>query len=240
MPDAAPVTIATFPSNRCTAGDGSGPPVCSPAVELPAEAVRVLGCLAEKERTVPDTYPLTLNSLLSACNQSSSRWPVVSYDAGTVQRTLDRLKADGFVRFVHPSHGERTTKFRQVLDERLGLRPDEMGVLAVLMLRGPQTVAELRSRAERLHAFESADEVAAVLERLAARDEPLVTALPRGRYAHLLAGEVDADAMAAPATAATATAATSGLEARVAALEARVAKLYAVLGVDEQVDEPEQ
>ena len=203
--------------------------VSSPAVELAAEAVRVLGCLAEKERTVPDTYPLTLNSLVTACNQSSSRWPVVSYDAGLVQRTLDQLKVDGLVRFVHPSHGERTTKFRQVLDERLGVERDEMAVLSVLMLRGPQTVGELRTRTERQHAFASVDEVAATLDRLARREEPLVVALPRGRYAHLLSGEVEADAEMPSSPSSS----RSDLEARVAALEERVAKLYAVLGVDE-------
>jgi len=89
--------------------------------ELDTEQIRVLGCLLEKERTVPDSYPMTLKGLVTACNQSSNRFPVVSYDAGTVQRTLDGLKDTGFVRFVHPSHGERTTKFRQVVDERLAL-----------------------------------------------------------------------------------------------------------------------
>jgi uncharacterized protein YceH (UPF0502 family) len=213
-------------------------------MELPAEAVRVLGCLIEKARTVPDTYPLTLNSLVSACNQSSNRWPVTDYDAGTVQRTLDDLKVDGWVRFVHPSHGERTTKFRHVVDERLGLGDDELAVLAVLGLRGPQTVGELRTRCERLHPFASLDEVGRVLDRLAARDEPLVVALPRrsgereGRWAHLLGGPVDDGASyesARPERASSASASVGGeaveaLTARVVELEAQVARLYELLG----------
>jgi uncharacterized protein YceH (UPF0502 family) len=216
-------------------------------MELPAEAVRVLGCLIEKARTVPDTYPLTLNSLLSACNQSSNRWPVTDYDAGTVQRTLDDLKVDGWVRFVHPSHGERTTKFRHVVDERLGLGDDELAVVAVLGLRGPQTVGELRTRCERLHAFASLDEVSSVLERLAStgpsRDEPLVVALARrpgereGRWAHLLGGAVEDGAAyesARPERAASIAPSRAGeleaLAGRVEALEAQVARLYDLLG----------
>ena len=115
-------------------------------LELTAEHVRILGCLIEKERTVPDSYPMTLNGLVTACNQSTNRSPVVAYEAVAVQRALDELKDLGLVRFVHPSHGERTTKFRQVIDERLALLPTEAAVLCVLFLRGPQTVAELRTR----------------------------------------------------------------------------------------------
>jgi uncharacterized protein YceH (UPF0502 family) len=214
-------------------------------MELTAEAVRVLGCLIEKARTVPDTYPLTLNSLVSACNQSSNRWPVTDYDAGTVQRTLDDLKVDHWVRFVHPSHGERTTKFRHIVDERLSLGEGELAVVAVLGLRGPQTVGELRTRCERLHAFASLDEVAAVLDRLAARDEPLVVALARrqgereGRWAHRLSGSVEDSAAyesARPERAASSSSsgapagAVDALAARVEALEAQVARLYELLG----------
>jgi uncharacterized protein YceH (UPF0502 family) len=215
-------------------------------MELTSEAVRVLGCLVEKARTVPDTYPLTLNSLVSACNQSSNRWPVTDYDASTLQRTLDDLKVDGWVRFVHPSHGERTTKFRHVVDERLGLAEDELAVVAVLGLRGPQTVGELRTRCDRLHAFTSLEEVASVLERLASsgpsRDEPLVVALARrpgereGRWAHLLGGAVDDGAAYESArperTAGSAPrgAEVEALAARVDALEGQVARLYELLG----------
>ena len=203
-------------------------------MELTAEAVRVLGCLAEKERTVPDTYPLTLKALVTACNQSSNRWPVVQYDAGTVQRTLDDLKADGFVRFVHPSHGERSTKFRHVLGERLGLEPAEVAVLALLFLRGPQTAAELRSRTDRLHTFGSTGEVEDALRTLASRDEPLVRLLDRrpgereARWLHLLAPnshfERGPDVPAIP------DARRTEIDDRVSTLEAQVAHLYRLLG----------
>ncbi len=175
---------------------------------LPEELVRVLGCLAEKEATVPDAYPLTLNSLRQACNQSSSRDPVVAYDTATVQRAVDQLKPLGLVRFVHPSHGERTTKFRHALDERLGLDRAELAVLTVLALRGPQTVPELRTRTERMHAFDGAVAVLDALHRLAGRDEPLAADLGRlpgqreGRWAHLLSGPVDVAAVAERVTAA--------------------------------------
>src|SRR3954470_19212669 len=142
-------------------------------LELTAEQVRIIGCLLEKERTVPDSYPMTLKGLVTACNQSSNRAPVVSYEPGEVQRQLDDLKEAGLVRFVHPSHGERTTKFRQVLDERLALAPDEAAVPCALFVRGPQTPAELRTRTERLHAFDGNDEVDATLRSLAERTPPL-------------------------------------------------------------------
>src|SRR5690606_9421183 len=100
-----------------------------PVEALTGEEVRVVACLVEKAAAVPDSYPLTLNALRQACNQSSSRDPVVAYDEGTVQRALDSLKAAGLVRFVHPSHGERSTKYRHVLDERLDLGPDELAVV---------------------------------------------------------------------------------------------------------------
>lgn len=147
--------------------------------ELSHEEGRVIGCLVEKEATVPDTYPMTLNGLRGACNQSSNRVPVVSYDDGTVLRALDSLKAAGLVRFVHAAHGARTTKYRHVLDERLGLDRGELAVLSVLLLRGPQTAAELRSRAERQHEFASVGEVEGLLQRLAEREPPLVRLLPR-------------------------------------------------------------
>lgn len=218
-------------------------------MELTSEAVRVLGCLAEKERTVPDTYPLTLKALVTACNQSSNRWPVVQYDAGAVQRTLDDLKVDGFVRFVHPSHGERSTKFRHVIGERLGLEAAEVAVLALLFLRGPQTSAELRSRSDRLHTFDSTDEVERVLRPMADRDDALVRLLDRrpgereARWVHLLAPAPEAppvpitafedvsDRRAVPdALKGRAGGDLAELEVRVAALEAQVAHLYGLLG----------
>jgi uncharacterized protein len=198
------------------------------------EQVRVLACLVEKEATVPDAYPLTANALRQACNQTSSRDPVVAYDDHTVQQALDELKAAGFVRFVHPAHGERTTKYRHVVDERLGLDRGELAVLAVLALRGPQTAAEVRSRTERAHAFESVGEVEDVLRRLAEREEPLATELPRRRWAHLLAGPVDADAVdLAPPRATTTPRAerVAELEAEVAALGERIGRIERELGL---------
>ena len=117
------------------------------AVEL-----RVLGCLIEKQRTTPDQYPLTLNSLRLACNQSTNRNPVVDYDEATVRDALTRLHRRGWTRNAS-YHGSRSAKFRQLFDEAMRLQPDEMAVLAVLMLRGPQTPGELKARTERLHPF---------------------------------------------------------------------------------------
>jgi uncharacterized protein YceH (UPF0502 family) len=198
--------------------------------------IRVLGCLVEKEATVPDSYPLTLNALRQACNQSSSRDPVVSYDELTLQAALDTLKVAGLVRFVHPSHGERSTKFRHVADERLDLDRPELAVLAVLALRGPQSAVELRTRTERQHAFATAGEIESVLHGLAGREEPLVVLLPRqagqrdARWVHLLGGPLDEAAREALAgQAARPTPASSGSGAataeRVSALEAEVAAL---------------
>jgi uncharacterized protein YceH (UPF0502 family) len=166
---------------------------------------------------------MTLNGLVTACNQSSNRWPVVAYDAGTVQRTVDGLKDAGLVRFVHPSHGERTTKFRQVVDERLALLPTEAAVLCVLFVRGPQTVAEIRTRTERLHAFDSPEEVETTLRGLADRDQPLVERVDR-RWTHTFAqAEITAVSDSAPAS-------KSALDERIGALEAKVEHLYAILG----------
>ena len=106
----------------------------------------MLACLIEKEATVPDSYPLTLNSLRLACNQSTNRDPVVAYDDRTVEAALLSLKSMGLVRFVHPSHGGRTIRYRHVADERWHLSASELAVLAVLVLRGPQTVGEVRAR----------------------------------------------------------------------------------------------
>lgn len=157
---------------------------------------RVIGSLLEKERTVPATYPLTANALRTACNQSSSRDPVTDLDDRTILDALERLKAAGLARFVHPSHGARGVKYRQVLDERLGLEDDERAVLTVLLLRGPSAAGELKTRCERLHGFADRDEVEEVLIRLARRPEPLVEELPAQpgqrdtRWIHLL-GPVD-------------------------------------------------
>src|SRR5690349_10906229 len=122
-------------------------------IELDPVEQRVLGSLLEKERTVPDTYPMTLNGLRTACNQTSGRDPVLALSEGEVQAALDRLRPAGLTRVIHPSHGARQAKFRQVLDEVLDLSDGERAVVTLLLLRGAQTPGELRSRADRLHAF---------------------------------------------------------------------------------------
>jgi uncharacterized protein len=165
---------------------------------------RVLGSLMEKQTTVPGSYPLTANALRSACNQSNNREPVVDFDQQTVERTARALKERGLLRIVWSDVGRRTLKYHQVLDELLGLDPDERALLTVLLLRGARAPGELRTRAERLHAFADRGEVEACLRRMAERPQPLVRELDRRpgqqdrRWVHLL-GPVPQQAEAAPA-----------------------------------------
>ncbi len=181
--------------------------------------IRVLGCLIEKQRTTPDAYPLSVNALRLACNQATSREPVVDYDEGTVREALQQLSYRGWVRLAS-GPGSRAAKYRHLLDAALSLDDAELSLLAVLMLRGPQTAAELAQRTERLHRF-AADEVEETLERLAARE--LVSRTPRRpgergeRYAHLLGGEAPEPTPGAEPE--------PTLEARVARLEEQVARL---------------
>jgi uncharacterized protein YceH (UPF0502 family) len=159
---------------------------------LDAEEQRVLGALLEKERTVPASYPMTLGALRNACNQTSSRDPVVDYDEPMVEEVLKRLRPRELVRVVWAATGRRTLKYHQVLAERLGLGDDERALLTVLLLRGPQAPGELRTRTERLHPFADRTDVEACLARMAARSQPLVEELPRrpgqqdARWVHLL------------------------------------------------------
>jgi uncharacterized protein YceH (UPF0502 family) len=163
--------------------------------ELGAEEVRVLGCLVEKDHTTPEQYPLTMNALLMACNQASNRTPVVAYDVDTVEIALGMLRQQGLAR-VLLSSSNRATKYRHVLDEHFGMTDGEVAVLAVLFLRGPQTVNELRTRTERYRGLADLGGVEAVLDRLATRySEPYVRRLDRlpgqreERWAHLFSGE---------------------------------------------------
>jgi uncharacterized protein YceH (UPF0502 family) len=215
---------------------------------LTPEEARVLACLIEKEATVPDSYPLTLNALRLACNQTSNRHPVVAYEDRTVDQALVALKSIGLVRFVHPSHGGRTIRYRHVAGERWHLERNELIVLAMLMLRGPQTVNEIRTRVERVLDPEGSN-VDDALDTLAARGpEPFAVKLERRpgerepRWAHLLAGEIDEASFAPPSPAAPAplpapNPATDGayaaLEAEVAALRRRLDRLEELLGVDD-------
>lgn len=127
---------------------------------------RVLGCLLEKERSTPDQYPLSLNALVLACNQSTSREPLMHLAEEQVAKVLAELKSQGLLRYVHPSHGRSVIRYRQVADERWGLEAAGAAVIAVLLLRGPQTVAELRARCERLHSFESPEAIGVALDGL--------------------------------------------------------------------------
>jgi uncharacterized protein YceH (UPF0502 family) len=159
---------------------------------LSAVEQRVLGALLEKQRTVPAGYPLTLNSLRTACNQTSNRDPITDYDDPLLQATLKELRDRELVRPVWSGAGSRVVKFHQRLEEHLGIGEPELALLTVLLLRGPQAPGELRSRTARLHAFGDRQEVEGVLRGLAEQDEPLVVELERRpgqqdrRWAHLL------------------------------------------------------
>jgi uncharacterized protein YceH (UPF0502 family) len=195
-----------------------------------AAEIRVLGCLIEKQRTTPEAYPLSLNALRLACNQATSRDPIVDYDEATVREALSRLGKRGWARLTTWSN-RRTMKYRHLVDEALGVSEAEASLLCVLMLRGAQTPGELKARTERLHGF-GAGEVEATLERLAARE--LVMELPRrpgqreARWKHRLGGggeEGGPAAAAPPAPAPAPSPLEPDLAARVARLEARLEEL---------------
>jgi uncharacterized protein len=193
---------------------------------------RVLGCLLEKERTTPDQYPLSMNSLVLACNQSTAREPVMTIDQHDAEAAITSMKAGGLVRFVHPSHGRSVTRYRQVVDEHHGWTPEQTALIAVLLLRGPQTVGELRSRAERLFDFPSTDAVEAVLAELATQADPVVVRLERVpgqkelRWQQLVAEEsvpvVRSESVPARAP-------QGSLADKVAELEARIARIEAAI-----------
>jgi len=198
-------------------------------VEADAVEIRVLGCLIEKQRTTPDTYPLTLNALRLACNQATNRDPVVDYDEETIRDALQRLWRKEWARLAS-GQGSRSVKYRQLVQDTLGLPDDEVSVLCVLMLRGPQTPGELKQRTDRLHPFAALAEVEETLGRLIERELALRLDRRPGqkeeRYAQLLGGEIDdavADDVPRPILA------RDPLEERVAALEEEVAALRAVL-----------
>jgi uncharacterized protein len=182
--------------------------------------IRVLGCLIEKQRTTPDQYPLSLNALRLACIQATSREPVMSLEEPEIRVALERLSRRGWVRLAS-GPGSRAAKYRHLFDEALSLYDAEIAALAVLMLRGPQTAAEIRQRAERLHGFD-AGEVEEVLDHLGSRE--LVERAERRpgekgeRYRQLL-GDEQAEAEPVPAGA------SDSLEERIARLEEEVARL---------------
>jgi uncharacterized protein len=156
---------------------------------------RIVGALVEKQLTTPEYYPLTLNALVAACNQKTNREPVVSYDEQTVQKTLDVLRDKNLV-YVFYGSTSRVPKYKHMLPQVFELESSETAVICVLMLRGAQTLGELRERTHRLYEFSGVGEVSETLDNLSRRDEPLVVKLERqagqkeARYAHLLCGEV--------------------------------------------------
>ncbi len=204
--------------------------------DLSPEELRVLGSLLEKQRTTPDTYPLTLNALRAATNQSTNRDPVVAYDEATIRDALERLRRRGFTRLTS-YHGSRASKYRHLLDEALQIGPEEQALLAVMMLRGPQTPGELLQRTERLHHFPDSGALHAVIERLMERE--LVARYDRrpgqreDRYGHLLGAEGEEPAPGpapAPAAPPPGDDRLDRLEREVAELRAEVAALRQELG----------
>ena len=189
---------------------------------LTAIQVRVLGCLMEKKEATPDQYPLTLNSLRNACNQKSSRYPVVNYSEGEVGHAIRELESMDLVR---EQWGARVPKYEHLANKAMNLHSKGIALICVLMLRGPQTLGELKTHSHRLFDFDDLDDVQFALQHLIDHEQSMVTGLPRqsgqkeDRYAHLLSGEPDIPA--APAYSAPATS-SSGLEVRVAELEAEL------------------
>ncbi len=195
---------------------------------------RVLGCLVEKEAATPDQYPLTLNALVSACNQKTSRVPVTDYQPGQIGHALRELEGLDLIREVH---GARAMRYEHRLLKGYSIFTADLAVLCVLMLRGAQTAAEIRTRCQRIHEFDDVDDVEYILKRLIDREPALAMQIPRqpgqkeDRYHHLLAGEPDLSAIAATTPAATSRA---NLEQRVAALEGELAELQQRLAILEQ------
>jgi len=208
-------------------------------VELSPNEARVIGCLLEKEITTPEQYPLSLNALTNACNQKSNREPVLELDETTVQQTLDGLNKKYLVS-EESGYGSRVAKYRHRFCNTeygtLKFSPQELGIVCELLLRGPQTPGELRSRASRLCPLKDVTEVEAALDALARREDgPFVARLPRepgkreSRYAHLFSGDVAVEEVSEATEQSLGAAASLNLEQRVAALEAEVSELKLLL-----------
>ena len=190
---------------------------------------RIVGSLVEKQLTTPEYYPQTMNALVNACNQKSNRDPVVSYDEATVTRSLEALRDRNLV-YVFYGSTSRVPKYKHMLPTVYELEPPEVAVIAVMLLRGPQTLGELRTRTERLYEFSGLGEVQETLDGLSRRDGPLVAKLERlpgqkeARFAHLLSGEIDVEAIAAAHAVSHARGGGVGVE-RIEQLEEEVASL---------------
>lgn len=194
---------------------------------------RVLGCLMEKKESTPDQYPLTLNALRNACNQKTSRYPVVSYSEGEVGHALRELEN---MELVRENWGARVARYEHLGNKALNLYSQGIALVCTLLLRGPQTLGELKSHSQRLFAFDDLDDVQFALSHLLERDPPLATALPRQpgqkeeRYAHLLCGEPDIPEAPQRVVAVTG----SGLGERVAELESRLEEISERLRIVEE------
>lgn len=192
--------------------------------ELSAIELRVIGCLIEKEATTPDQYPLTLNALRVAANQKTNRFPIASYHAGEIEHTARVLADIGLVREVH---GARVARYEHCFGKKMELHLADVAVLCVLMLRGPQTISEIRSHCHRIHNFDDNDDVAYVLNRL--NEQDAVLKLPRGagqkedRYCQLLSGQPDLESIQTIADTKAQT--RTNMEQRIEQLEEQVAQL---------------
>ena len=212
-------------------------------VKLTTAEARVLGALVEKEITTPDYYPLSLNALMNACNQRSNREPIMDLDEDDLRQALHGLEAKHLAGRARSADG-RVTKYEHWLGEAFNFSRAETALICVLLLRGPQTPGELRGRTERLHEFTEIGDVTAGLQKLAEREPPLVTLLPRqpgareARYAHLLCGPVEsAIASSADFAAEDPSPSTSQYEDRIAQLESTVAELQReIAALREKID----
>ena len=213
-------------------------------IPLSAEELRVLGCLIEKQFLTPDVYPMTINGIVTACNQKTSREPVTYYDDVTVDAVLVMLQGRGLCAKISGAD-HRVPKFKELLGEKTGLRVSEISVLCVMMLRGPQTLAELKERTNRIHVFADLDDVESTCEKLMVRaPQPLVVKLPRQlgqkelRYMHLIGGPVNVDELPTTPHAAVHAAVPAPREDRIANLESDVAALKdAVARLEQQLAE---
>jgi uncharacterized protein len=200
----------------------------SPSIRLSAAEARVLGALMEKEATTPEYYPLSLNALINACNQRSNREPVMNLDEDDVRQALHGLEDKGLAGRARSAEG-RVTKYEHWLGEAFNFSRAEQALVCVLLLRGPQTPGELRTRTERMHRFDEISDVLTGLEKLIEREPPLAALLPRqpgmkeSRYAHLLSGGMDE--LAAQVAAQPAEAEAPERDERIAQIEATVGEL---------------
>ncbi len=215
-------------SYSVTTLDGDPKPRRLPARELDAIEVRILGSLMEKQLTTPETYPLTVNSLVTACNQKSNREPVTEFGESEVQHGLDRLQEE---RLVWKVLSSRATRWDHNADREWQLDRAAKALITLLFLRGPQTFGELRGRSDRLHSFETIADVEATMQRLGGSDSPMVRELPRRpgqketRWMHLLSGQVALEAAAVMPSSNPSSSPSEPMSTRVQRLEEQVAQL---------------